>query len=47
MDPSKAKESEEQRQEARRIRLLIPGGAGDLDDESDEAFDMLVKIDHR
>ena len=47
MDPERHGESEHQRQEARRLRLLIPGGSGDLDDESDEAFELLVKMDHR
>ncbi len=47
MVPSREEESEYQRQEARRVRSLISGDAGDLDDESDEAFERLVKMDHR
>ncbi len=47
MDPERREESERQRQEARNVRLLIPGGPGDLDDESDEAFELLVKMDQR
>ncbi|KAI1410375.1 hypothetical protein F5Y13DRAFT_192236 [Hypoxylon sp. FL1857] len=46
-DPSRRKESERQRKEARRLRLSLPDGGGDLDDESDEAFERLVKMDHR
>lgn len=47
MDPQRQEESEHQRQEARKVRLQVPGGPGDLDDESDEAFEKLVKMDHR
>ena len=47
MDPERHVESERQRQDARRLRLLIPGGPGNLGDESDEAFELLVKMDHR
>ncbi|KAI1097942.1 hypothetical protein F4804DRAFT_143064 [Jackrogersella minutella] len=46
-DPSRQKESERQRVEARRLRSTLPEGGGDLDDESDEAFERLVKMDHR
>ncbi|KAK2596202.1 hypothetical protein QQS21_006350 [Conoideocrella luteorostrata] len=46
-DPSRQEESEVQRREARKLRSQIPGGGGDLDDESDEAFERLVKMDHR
>ncbi|KAI0139030.1 hypothetical protein F4776DRAFT_47404 [Hypoxylon sp. NC0597] len=46
-DPSRRKESERQRLEARRLRSSLPDGGGDLDDESDEAFERLVKMDHR
>jgi hypothetical protein len=47
MDPERREEAEHQRLEARRLRLLISGGPGDLDDESNEAFELLVKMDHR
>ncbi|KAK0631075.1 hypothetical protein B0T17DRAFT_239362 [Bombardia bombarda] len=47
MDPSRQEESEKQRQAARHLREKIPGQAGHLDDESDEAFERLVKMDHR
>ncbi|KAI0104454.1 hypothetical protein F4814DRAFT_430828 [Daldinia grandis] len=47
MDPSRREESETQRIEARRLRSSLPDGGGDLDDESDEAFEKLVKMDHR
>jgi hypothetical protein len=47
MVPKRHVESERQRQEVRRLRLLIPGGPGNLGDESDEAFELLVKMDHR
>ncbi|CAG8978829.1 hypothetical protein HYALB_00013203 [Hymenoscyphus albidus] len=47
MDPSRQEEAEHQRQEARRVRAQIPGDYGDLDDESDQAFERLVKMDHR
>ncbi|KAI0115622.1 hypothetical protein GGR51DRAFT_503594 [Nemania sp. FL0031] len=47
MDASRQDESERQRLEARRLRLAMPTGGGDLDDESDEAFEKLVKMDHR
>lgn len=46
-DPTRQEEAETQRQDARRLRAQIPGGSGDLDDESDEAFERLVKMDHR
>ncbi|KAF4458057.1 NB-ARC and TPR domain protein [Fusarium austroafricanum] len=46
-DPSRKQEAEFQRLEARRLRKQIPGGGGNLDDESDEAFERLVKMDHR
>ncbi|KAI1458139.1 hypothetical protein F4805DRAFT_474585 [Annulohypoxylon moriforme] len=46
-DPSRSEESEQQRVEARRLRSTLPDGGGDLDDESDEAFERLVKMDHR
>ncbi|KAI0898720.1 hypothetical protein F4806DRAFT_506706 [Annulohypoxylon nitens] len=46
-DPSRQEESERQRIEARWLRLTLPDGGGDLDDESDEAFERLVKMDHR
>lgn len=46
-DPSRQEDSERQRIEARRLRLTLPDGGGDLDDESDEAFERLVKMDHR
>ncbi|KAI0377693.1 hypothetical protein F5Y04DRAFT_263483 [Hypomontagnella monticulosa] len=46
-DPSRQSESERQRMEARRLRASLPDGGGDLDDESDEAFEKLVKMDHR
>ena len=48
MDPEKyGKEAEEARQEAQRLRRLLPNGRTDLDDESDRAFDMLVDISVR
>ncbi|KAI1654754.1 hypothetical protein F4813DRAFT_194925 [Daldinia decipiens] len=47
MDPSRQEESEIQRMEARRLRASLPDGGGDLDDETDEAFEKLVKMDHR
>jgi hypothetical protein len=47
MDPQRQEESEHQRQEARKVRLQVSGGPGDVDDESDEAFERLVKMDHR
>lgn len=46
-DPTRQEEAEVRRQEAKRLRAQIPGGGGDLDDESDEAFERLVKMDHR
>lgn len=46
-DPLRQEEAERQRVEARRLRMQLPGGGGDLDDESDEAFERLVKMDHR
>ncbi|KAF2753267.1 hypothetical protein EJ05DRAFT_504920 [Pseudovirgaria hyperparasitica] len=46
-DATRREDSERQRQEARRLRTQIPGGGGDLDDESDEAFERLIKMDHR
>ncbi|KAF2969313.1 hypothetical protein GQX73_g4250 [Xylaria multiplex] len=47
MEPSRQGEAERQRIEARRLRMQMPCGGGDLDDESDEAFERLVKMDHR
>lgn len=48
MDPAKyQKEAEAQRQEAQRLRELLPPGRTNLNDESDEAFDMLVDISVR
>jgi hypothetical protein len=47
IDPKRREKAKLQRLEARRLRLLIPGGPGDLDDESDEAFELLVKMNHR
>ncbi|KAI1127032.1 hypothetical protein F5Y10DRAFT_266482 [Nemania abortiva] len=47
MDASRQEDSEKQRLEARRLRSEMPSKGGNLDDESDEAFDMLVKMDHR
>ncbi|KAK1455472.1 hypothetical protein CMEL01_04232 [Colletotrichum melonis] len=47
LDPARKEEAEYQRQEARRVRSQILGDHGDLDDESDRAFDRLVKMDHR
>ncbi|KAL8690231.1 MAG: hypothetical protein Q9224_004454, partial [Gallowayella concinna] len=48
MEPEKYKEeAEEARQEAQRLRKLLPPGRTDLDDESDGAFDMLVDISVR
>jgi hypothetical protein len=48
MDPNRTSEEVEiQRKEARSIRSEVPGGGGDLDDESDEAFERLVKMDQR
>jgi len=46
-DPARGEEAERQRLAARRLRSQIPGGGGDLDDESDAAFERLVKMDHR
>ena len=40
-------ESERQRQEAQRLRMTLPAGSTDLDDESDEAYEMIVKMDQR
>ena len=45
MDDSCQEESEVQRKIARQLRSQIPGGGGDLDDESDAAFERLVKMD--
>ena len=47
MDDSRQEESEVQRREARRLRSEVPGGGGNLDDESDAAFERLVKMDQR
>lgn len=47
MDPSKQEEAEKQRLEARWLRSKLPNGGGDLDDESDLAFEMLVRMDQR
>ncbi|KAL8812868.1 MAG: hypothetical protein Q9223_000518 [Gallowayella weberi] len=48
MDLEKYKdEAEEARQEAQRLRKLLPPGRTNLDDESDRAFDMLVDISVR
>jgi hypothetical protein len=48
MDPQKyQKEAKDARQEAQRLRKLLPPGRTDLDDESDQAFDMLVDISVR
>ncbi|KAH7316733.1 P-loop containing nucleoside triphosphate hydrolase protein [Stachybotrys elegans] len=41
------KEAKEARDEAQRLRKMIPPGRTDLDDESDEAFEMLVDISVR
>ncbi|KAK7990146.1 hypothetical protein PG989_010461 [Apiospora arundinis] len=46
-DPSRSEEAEVQRLEARRLRAQLPNGGGDLDDESDAAFESFVKMDHR
>ena len=46
-DPARQQEAEDHRLEARRLRALIPGGGGDLDDESDKAFEMLVSMGQR
>lgn len=46
-DPSRQEEAERQRLEARNLRSQVPGGGGDLDDESDEAFESLIRMDHR
>lgn len=46
-DPSRLEEAETKRLEARRLRSQLPHGGGDLDDESDAAFESLVKMDHR
>ena len=47
MDPARRDEAEAQRLEARRVRALVPGGPWDYDDDSDEAFEELIKMDHR
>ena len=48
MEPEKYKEeAEEARQEAQRLRKLLPPGRTGRDDESDDAFDMLVDISVR
>ena len=47
MDDSRQQEAEVQRKEAKRLRSQIAGGGGDLDDESDAAFERLVKMDQR
>ncbi len=48
LDPAKyQKEADEQRCEAQKLRRLLPLGRTDLNDESDEAFDMLVDISVR
>ncbi|KAI0857704.1 hypothetical protein F4860DRAFT_505886 [Xylaria cubensis] len=47
MDPSRREESEVQRVEARQLRSQLPGGGGNLEDESDAAFERLVKMDQR
>jgi hypothetical protein len=44
MDPGRQKEAETARQEAQRLRRLLPDGRTDLRDESDEAYDSLVVI---
>lgn len=47
-DPARQEEAERQRLEARRLRASLPDGTGgDLDDESDEAFERLVKMIER
>lgn len=46
MDPERYEESEHQRREARQLRRLIPGGPGDLDDESDEGKQHSVIASH-
>jgi hypothetical protein len=47
MDATRHEEAEVQRKSARKLRSEIPGGGGDLDDESDAAFERLVKMDQR
>jgi tetratricopeptide (TPR) repeat protein len=47
MDPERKTEAEGARQEAHRLRGLLPAGRTDLDDENDEAFEMLVNIIQR
>ncbi|KAL8852688.1 MAG: hypothetical protein Q9221_002448 [Calogaya cf. arnoldii] len=48
MEPDKYREEAEgARQEAHRLRKLLPPGRTDLNDESDKAFDMLVDISVR
>ena len=48
LEPDKyGKDAEEARQEAQRLRKLLPPGKTDLEDESDEAFDKLVDISVR
>jgi len=46
-DASRQEESEVQRKEARRLRSQLPDGGGNLDDESDTAYESIVKMDHR
>ena len=48
MDPETyQRAADEARQEAQRLRKLLPPGRTNLDDESDEAFEMLVDISVR
>jgi hypothetical protein len=42
MDPDRLEDAERQRRATRELRATLPDGGGDLDDESDEAFEMLV-----
>ncbi|KAL8896345.1 MAG: hypothetical protein Q9207_007750 [Kuettlingeria erythrocarpa] len=48
LEPDQYREkAEEARHEAQRLRKLLPPGRTDLNDESDQAFDMLVDISVR
>jgi hypothetical protein len=47
LDPNRQNEGEEARQEAQRLRKLLPSGRADLGDESDAAYEMLVNIIQR
>jgi hypothetical protein len=47
MDPDRLDDVERQRRATRELRATLPNKGGDLDDESDEAVEMLVDIRQR